>query len=397
MVIIKRISFRMCAAAVAVVSAAVFGAVPSAPVLLLPAGGATAVDTPVTFRWNRSPANPDTADDYTLQIATDTNFTLNTQNFITITDTAYTVHSVTYNMKYFWHVQGRNVDGSGAWSATRSFTTRTYVPAAPVLLSPADGATGQAVNPTISWNAVTGAAQYGVQVSPDPSFATSLLVNDSTPSLSWSIAGGLLVNGRSYFWRVQARNIIGDNGPWTRWRFSTLQESYASWTYQKRLVLNTTSANGGAGIPAQTYNVPVLVRLNGSTFGWLNQCASGGADVRFARPNGTALPYEIERWKDNDSAEIWVLLDMVKSSGLDTIVMYWGNGGATTRSDPYRVFDAYTGFSHVWHMDTVAVRDRTQNGCNASAATGASPLSWFAGKALSFSNGYVTLGSVKTT
>ena len=56
-----------------------------------------------------------------------------------------------------------------------SFTTVIAAPtSSPTLALPSDGATNQPVNLTLTWGTVVNAATYAVQVSTDPTFATTL-------------------------------------------------------------------------------------------------------------------------------------------------------------------------------------------------------------------------------
>ncbi|MBI1804777.1 MAG: T9SS type A sorting domain-containing protein [Ignavibacteria bacterium] len=100
--------------------------------------------------------------------------------------------------------------------------TAVYVtppPAAPVLISPVNGATNQATTLTLSWNPSSGAASYRLQVSTGTSFS-SLFLDDSTLTTTSrqvsSLAGGI-----TYYWRVNAMNS-GGTSPWsTVWSFKT--------------------------------------------------------------------------------------------------------------------------------------------------------------------------------
>jgi len=76
-------------------------------------------------------------------------------------------------------------------------------PAAPVLASPADAATGVAVPAALSWNASTGATSYTVQVSANSGF-TTFAYNQSVTTTSASVGG--LASSTVYYWRVNASN-----------------------------------------------------------------------------------------------------------------------------------------------------------------------------------------------
>ncbi len=74
--------------------------------------------------------------------------------------------------------------------------------AVPTLTAPADGATGVALNPTLSWNTVTCATAYDVQVATDAAF-TAPAINMTGVATSSTIVGQL--NGSTfYYWRVRS-------------------------------------------------------------------------------------------------------------------------------------------------------------------------------------------------
>jgi hypothetical protein len=85
-------------------------------------------------------------------------------------------------------------------------------------------------------------------------------------------------------------------------------DNYATWNYSGTVTLNTTSA--GANVATNVLRFPILLRLNPGNFLYFSQTSAGGADIRFAKTDGTHVPYEIERWVDNtgnnDTAEIWI-------------------------------------------------------------------------------------------
>ena len=62
---------------------------------------------------------------------------------------------------YTWRVQGINADGSGAFSDPR---TVTIALTSPTLVTPSNGATTNDQTPIFTWNRVTGASSYQLQV-----------------------------------------------------------------------------------------------------------------------------------------------------------------------------------------------------------------------------------------
>jgi hypothetical protein len=90
------------------------------------------------------------------------------------------------------------------------------VPPAPTPLAPASGANVQ-VPFTISWSAVSdpaGIIGYNWQVSSSSNFTTVILQDSTNPQTTQDVVSGL-ANG-TYFWRVQAANGAGQQGPWSQ-------------------------------------------------------------------------------------------------------------------------------------------------------------------------------------
>jgi hypothetical protein len=132
------------------------------------------------------------------------------------------------------------------------------------------------------------------------------------------------------------------------------------WQYSRKLYLNTSSS--GAGIKGTVLSFPVLVRLTDSTFSF-NEAKSGGNDLRFAKSDGTMLPFSVERWdRAAGVAEIWVKVDTVYGDdSTRSLVMLWGNAAAVSASSNAGVFGRDNGFAAVWHLDADC-RDASGNG-----------------------------------
>jgi hypothetical protein len=130
------------------------------------------------------------------------------------------------------------------------------------------------------------------------------------------------------------------------------QENYAQWLKFKNITVNTKAS--GANVSADVTNFPVLVRLDSvNAADVFSGAQAGGADLRFAKANGTTrLRYQIETWDAvGKTAAIWVLADSVK--GNDSTVslrLYWGKTGAADSSNGAAVFDTASGFQGVWHL-----------------------------------------------
>lgn len=177
---------------------------PSCVTNISPANGATNVATTpnIPFSWNATAG----ADAYNLYLGTTNPPTTLVGAF---SGTTASITGTTANTTYYWYIEPLNGAGgaTGCASNVTSFTTAappTTAPPCATLISPADGATGQAAPVTnISWNAAATAASY------DVFFGTTTTPPNigNTAATSVNITG-LTVN-TTYYWYVVPKNAIG--------------------------------------------------------------------------------------------------------------------------------------------------------------------------------------------
>lgn len=125
-------------------------------------------------------------------------------------------------------------------------------------------------------------------------------------------------------------------------------DDYSLWSRSAEIHLNTTSS--GAAVSSNVTNFQALIRLNTENFQF-NTARGDGADIRFAKPDGTHLYYQIEQWDSlSQQAQIWVKIDTVYgNNSAQYIEMFWGKADAVSRSSGNGVFDTSNGFKGVWH------------------------------------------------
>ncbi len=188
---------------------------PAIPVLVSPLTGATNQPVNPMLTWNSVTG----ATSYRLQVSTDNTFATTFYNDSTRTSTSQQIATLAVGTTYFWRVNAKNAAGTSSYSVVRSFTT-IVVPAAPVLFAPSDALINQAVNPSLIWNSVPGAATYRLQVSTINTFATTIYDDSTRTSTSQQVSG--LNVGTTYFWRVNAKNAAGASSYSTIWSFKTI-------------------------------------------------------------------------------------------------------------------------------------------------------------------------------
>ena len=140
-----------------------------------------------------------------------------------ITGTSQQVSGLANNTIYYWQVNAKNSGGTSVYSGAWSFTTILAPPAAPTLASPANAATGIVTNPTLSWNAVTGATSYQLQVSANSDLSAPIFNQSNITSTSQQVSG--LANNTTYYWHVNATNAGGTSAWSLAWNFTTLSSS----------------------------------------------------------------------------------------------------------------------------------------------------------------------------
>src|SRR3989339_307131 len=190
-------------------------AAPAVPLLALPTDATTGQTLSPPLSWNTATG----AATYHVQVSTSNIFASILLEDSTLVTTSRAVTGLSNSAVYYWRVRAKNAGGVSAWASAWSFTTIIAAPAVPLLTLPANGATGQSASPTLSWNTVTGAATYHVQVSTSNPSASILLKDSTLTATSKTITG--LDNNLTHYWRVRAKNA-GNVSAWASpWSFAT--------------------------------------------------------------------------------------------------------------------------------------------------------------------------------
>ncbi|MEX1054899.1 MAG: fibronectin type III domain-containing protein, partial [Rhodothermales bacterium] len=186
---------------------------PAAPDLQNPADNSVGVPTTISLSWSGS------AEDFSVQLATDQLFQSIVVDRQDLDTTALDVGGLTHDREHFWRVRGTNAGGSGAWSQFFSFTTIVAAPSSPGLLSPENHAENVPVPTFLDWTDVSGATAYDIQVSQSNKFDN--LVVDTSEVTESGLEVRTLRNKEIYFWRARAVNAGGKSAWSTAQTFDT--------------------------------------------------------------------------------------------------------------------------------------------------------------------------------
>ncbi|HVP80105.1 MAG TPA: hypothetical protein VMV04_19665 [Thermodesulfobacteriota bacterium] len=118
------------------------------------------------------------------------------------------------------------------------------------LTSPANGATNVSTTPTLSWNKVSCAINYRLQIANDSSFQSMVLDQNGITDTSYQVLSGLLSNSKTYYWRVNANNAGGTNAWSLFWSFTTGVAAPSAPT----LVSPANNATGVSTTPTLSWN-----------------------------------------------------------------------------------------------------------------------------------------------
>ncbi len=218
--------------------------VPAPPLPVSPPNGASNQPLTIRLAWNLVPS----AARYHLQISQNAQFSSIAIEDSTIADTFFVAGPLSSGTSYWWRVSASNAGGTGGWSSAWSFTTTPPPPPAPVLASPADGATGVARSPVLSWNASSGASAYHLQVSTLADFSTLAADDSGLTQLTQQV--GPLAYNTLHYWRVSAANAYGAS-PWSAvWSFATTTPPPAA----PALVSPASGSTNVAITPTLTWN-----------------------------------------------------------------------------------------------------------------------------------------------
>jgi hypothetical protein len=168
----------------------------------------------ITFNWDRY--SHKNIEEMEIDIATDENFDAivfgGTVSNITRDSVAYVVgpHGVGVSefmpgQTYYWRVRVSNTTNGpliSPWTETRSFTVEGVTTF--TVSTPAVGASGVSLTPTLTWADYEGAVGYEIQVAEDNTFAI-LDFSHTVDKAFYQVAEGeALAYSTTYYWRVRA-------------------------------------------------------------------------------------------------------------------------------------------------------------------------------------------------
>ncbi|MDQ3019455.1 MAG: T9SS type A sorting domain-containing protein [Bacteroidota bacterium] len=196
-----------------------FNMIPPVPILISPQNNLTYISLTPLFDWNEVIVG----NSYRIHLSTDINFNNIILNQTTVSSEYQVPASIlNYDFVYYWRVNATNSNGTGSWSSVWNFRTTTFLPPAPILITPVNGTAEVTLTPALEWNNAPTALSYNIQVSIDSNFTTPLINQSNLVTTQYTIPPSTLSINTLYYWRVSSTNSNG-TGSWSSvWRFRTV-------------------------------------------------------------------------------------------------------------------------------------------------------------------------------
>jgi subtilisin family serine protease len=120
-----------------------------------------------------------------------------------------------------YNIEVMGVAVTSTHTTTVGLNVFTAAPAAPTLLTPANGALNVPATPTFTWNAAAQASSYSIQVATDAGFSNIVASATGIAGTSWT-SNVALNTSTTYYWRVWADNTCGVGAYSATWSFTTV-------------------------------------------------------------------------------------------------------------------------------------------------------------------------------
>ncbi len=187
------------------------------PELSSPLDNSYCITTTPLLDWS----DVENADAYTLQLATDNEFlniVLETSvNFISEFQIPVE-EELEETILYYWRVNAANYIDTSVWSQYFKFTTDGELPPT-TLIAPQNELTNTPKTMLLSWNGLSAATGYHLQVATDEEFS-DLFIDQNELTETNFYAADLAMNTQ-YWWRVKMYNLCSE-GYWSdAWTFTT--------------------------------------------------------------------------------------------------------------------------------------------------------------------------------
>lgn len=188
------------------------GAVGVPPTAVIDLSAAVASDTEINLSWDE-PTGGDLPIRYQVDRATDAAFTENLDTRANNrTQSDFPDTGLTASTRYYYRVRGENTTGDGPWRTVSAVTQATPINAPGVPVATLSFTVLRSVD--VSWDAISGADTYDIQVSTSSAFPVGTETRNETGLTGTSKRITALTSGTTYYVRMRSVNA-GGNSAWS--------------------------------------------------------------------------------------------------------------------------------------------------------------------------------------
>ncbi|HOI33315.1 MAG TPA: T9SS type A sorting domain-containing protein, partial [Bacteroidales bacterium] len=126
----------------------------------------------------------------------------------------YRLSNLLFGKNHYFRMRTKHAASTSDWSSAASFVVISN----PTLKTPANNATGIILDPTLTWDPISGAARYTMEIASNVDFSDPWVYE--TNETTYTVAG--LSFGQDYYWRVNARHAGGVSDWSAPFKFNTI-------------------------------------------------------------------------------------------------------------------------------------------------------------------------------
>lgn len=189
-----------------------FVTIPDRVIQVYPDNELTQVPLDVKFEWKPVAG----IEEYNIQVSADSDFNNMLADSSVKTESFLSVKGLIPATYYYWRARYTKNGKFSKWSDTHWFITESERPLdTPILLKPDDDGYGIPPAGSLTWNKVEDAKTYGITVSSDSHFDSTIVNSYDLTENYYNYKG--LENNRKYYWRITAFNE-GNSSHWSEIR-----------------------------------------------------------------------------------------------------------------------------------------------------------------------------------
>jgi hypothetical protein len=231
---------------------------------------------------------------------------------------------------YYWRVRTFNAFGApGAWSKPTSFTVDTQPQGTPALRAPANNAMTNDTTPAFSWNPVSGASGYVLDVARDVDFNVPVTGLNDVPvaKTSYTVPANLALPNGTYYWRVWSVDKAGNASEPTDPPF-VLVVNIQKTPVNGAFTTDTTPTFSWTKVVAgATYQLEITSEADTAFASpiTITGCGTNGTTTALSCTPTNALPHGRYIWRVNangvDAEMYWLLIVSPTPPGVPTPVL----------------------------------------------------------------------------